>query len=60
MKIDEAIARLNGLISVKKPILGERDFKAFALGIEALKAWKEHREHHLPQYQWLLPGETED
>ena len=32
---------------------------AVGLAIEAMKAWQEHREHHLPRYRWPLPGETE-
>ncbi|KKN71853.1 hypothetical protein LCGC14_0417070 [marine sediment metagenome] len=60
IKIDEAIKRLTTLTVGMDHFKDHPDSKAVKLGIEALKAWKEHREHHLPQYRWLLPGETKE
>lgn len=60
MKLEKAIEILEELLRhVDYPLIQD-DSDAIKLGIEALKAWKEHRGSGSLMDKLLLPGETKE
>ncbi|MBA7483027.1 hypothetical protein ES707_18536 [subsurface metagenome] len=60
MTIDEAIKILSHTVCYLHPGSNLDEHDAVQLGIEALKAWQEHRRVMGHPKLWILPGETKD
>jgi len=60
MTIDKAIELLDQDTSGVDFVNYSKLVDAEKLGIEALKAWREHRKAMSHPKNWLLPGETKD
>jgi len=58
MKIEEAIKRNEFDLTCLSPEYDSDRIDAIKLGIEALKAWREHRRIMGHPKLWVLPGET--
>ena len=60
MKIEKAIEILNHYCSKDSRCYDSDLYDSIKLGIQALKAWKEHRGTGSLMSPLLLPGETQD